>query len=287
MDTRFESQFIMAYLEEKFQSAVVRISSHDRDHGTSGAFWVTSNATDSSMSEVMAIQVVNVVMPNTFYNVPAARSKLRAQVTHTNANTGVQTLSELEYVVAPGVYTISSLISHLESIVPEINFIEVDPATGKATIKWHSLTPFSGSIPNEQYTVHSGIDPTANPIAYILGFNQPNHATNVHSLEMHADSMPHMHAPDVVYIHCPQLSTASVFDFKEISSDVLVAVPMDVEFDGIKIHYAGDALSSITEYRAPRYLSELSFQLRDKFDQQLYPNGADWTLLIKIFYNLD
>lgn len=272
---KFNSLFLMAYLEKKYSTAFARVSSHDRNHGVSHQFTITNSINNSAATkEVRAIQVINVSMPNTFYNVSRSTNFFK-YVDGNGALWG--------FTITPGVYTRDQFYEAIIAQNSIFQTIDVNPVTRKVTCTFTDIN-VTGVV-----SFQTSPDVDVNPIAYLLGFDQEDVITFNGTGTTIAPSLMHLNEPEVVYINCPELSISKVYDFKDNTrnaADVLVAVPMDKSF-GEVVHYApGDNLSSLMEFNAPRFVTELHFSLTDKWGKLLHANGGDWSITFKLFYQM-
>lgn len=262
----------MSYLEKKYHSSFVRISSHDRVSGSSSHFSISTRSNETSLREVRAVQVLSALIPNTFYNIPKYWNRFEYSHT-TSPATGPYTESVL--FIDPGSYTIQDLCTALATqMTADLG------STVQITFDSNGVVTIAGSGIYIRLT--SGHERKVNPVAYYLGFQKTTGYSPTHV----ADSLPALGNPDTVYIHCPSLSVSSVYDFSDAAPDCILAVPNTAEYGDVMHYQSSDVLSNLMEFAAPRYMSEMTFTLRDKWNEILDTNGADWTITMKIFYSL-
>lgn len=269
----------MAYLEENFDSILIRISAHDAvDQGlgpeNTARFQVNLSATAQRIFDgVRAIQFVNASIPNTFYNVPAGRNFTQYIDTVSGLNT-----FELE----PGQYSVNSLMEKLQTALAtstgQTVAVSLDDITQR--IKIEITGGAEVTFPQANYT-------NLNPLGYILGMSElkSGDLTSVGGVLVFPD-LPRLQGVTDVIINCSQIAIRPTPDIGGVaSSEYYVArIPMDVPFGSVAHYDVQESVSHIFDYnRTTQSIGTLDIFLTDDRDLPLDLNGADWSFTLKVF----
>lgn len=269
----------MSTLEEKYQTALVRISAHDRMYGTPSQFRVNVPSSASEFRAVRGVQVMSVHLPNTFFNVLEGANILQwyeSSVAPNNLRT---------CTVPPGYYT---LIALFELIVSD---------TSRVSTKRFNIDVVNGiqyKIGSYQDSNHAGDNALIvvnSPLAQQLGFEDLTGTFEVHAYNSSATThkklvpnIPNLFGEPTIYICCPELGDRFV-DCQDngLASQLLVSVPNTAEY-GASNHYQANFSSPIWYRGNFRHVSGLTFTLQNAHGQLINNNGMDWTIVMKIYY---
>lgn len=269
----------MAYLEENFDSILIRISAHDAiDQGlvpqSTSSFQVNLSATAQRIFDgVRAIQFCNATIPNTFYNVPAGRNWTQ----YTDSVSGLNT-----FELAPGQYSINSIMDHLKTILSastgQTVTVNIDDVTKKVKI-----TITGGA----EVTFPQANFANMNPLGHILGMSEiiPGDLTSVGGVLEFPD-LPRTQGVTDVIINCSQIAIRPTPDIGGVASaeHYVARIPMNVPFGAVAHYDVSESVSHIFDYnRTTQSIGTLDIYLTDDRDMPLDLNGADWSFTLKVF----
>jgi len=267
-------------LETRYNSKLIRISSHDRNfdipNQTSSNFTLNIPNTVNSLKRVVALSPVSVQIPNFFYNVYECSLKY----TRVSDNTA------RELKVDDGQYTIDELMNH---VVTKFNAFEQNGAmvynpTTSQTPDFNSITQKMSFNFGMDIKIKSGID---NKLAEIFGFSHDGKEYSTTNNAITAPFVFDLSGNDCVYIHSKQLSNDAVdleVNTKTVHS--IVAIPLDVFFGETAYWKNNSSSSNLIKFNSPRNITNISISVRDNRGNLLSIQGADFTMVIKVFYLL-
>jgi len=267
-------------LETRYLSSIVRISAHDRNMNipnfSSANFEINVPNSVRSLKNVVALSIQSVQLPHMFYNIYNATLK------YIRVSDGAQR----ELVVDDGQYTIDQLMDH---IVVKFNAYEANGAmVYNATT---SQTPDLNDI-TQKLSLNFGMDikiqsGTDCKLGEILGFS---HDGTVYATTNNAVVAPYifdLSGNDCVYIHSKTLSNgASDLEVNLKNVHSILAIPLDVFF-GETAYYSNKSNgSNLIKFNSPRNITHIPISIKDNRGNQLSIQGADWTMVIKVYYVL-
>ena len=272
----------MSTLEQMYQSAVVRVSAHDRVYGTTSAFVVNLPPQYAEFRSVRGIQVQSVHLPNTFYNVMEGRNTIKwTSGTH-----------ERSYTWPPGYYTLEELLDSDESTYADNTTHTFHEQFG------YSLTPLDKQLKYELWSKSSNDDRTIDTTSYmaeLLGLAgsgslfQPKKTLNdagtgYNAVHVLAPSVPRVGGLPTAFICCNQLG-ANFVDTQNGGrhSAVIASVP-NTAVIGAANHYVPTHSAPIWYRGNFRHLASLSISIQDEYGEIIDNNGADWTMLLTVYY---
>lgn len=269
----------MSYLEENFDSILIRISAHDAiDQGqqlvNTGRFSVNLSSTAQRIFDgVRAIQFCNASIANTFYNIPSGQNTLQ----YTDSVSGLHT-----WTLQPGQYSLDAvreaLKNQLESTTGSTVNVSVNGITSRLRIEI--------TAPVAEVTFHASTY-TTNPLGYILGMS-PIFSADLTSSGgvLEFPDLPRLQGVTDVIINCPQIAIRPTPDMGGVASseNYVARIPMNVPFGSVAHYDVQESLSHIFDYnRTQQSMGSLDIFLTDDRDNPIDPNGADWSFTIKVF----
>lgn len=253
----------MAHLEQKYDSVFLRISAHDeiKTDGDNSEIEVSIPGSARQYSRVVGIQVLYVGIPHVFYNIPK-------DVT-LDTNLGV-------YVVPKGFYTATELLEKIKAL------LETSA----------NITNFQHSIDATSKLITFSFD-QSNPIAYLwsldpvlkmLGFESGLSFSQGTNLTFTATSLPKLSGPQQLFICCPEISVDTSDVQAGMNRDVLICIPVDVEF-GQTMHFTpNNDIDALHEFGTERAVNNLFLSIRDSFGNVIKMGNHDWTIFLKVYY---
>ena len=264
-------------LDKDTFSKIIRINSHDREfdrtNQSNSNFTLNVPSYASEFSKVVGVQIVQVSLPNIFYNIPEGRNTWAFQVGGSD-----------EEISIPGdiQYSASSFITALElsfnanptlsALGTGLTTIALDPTTFKLTFVFPSNTISWVSDQKNYLSVKSG-----------FGFSETEYSgTNIYI----TPSTITLSGPNICYIRSNQLS-ANSSDFDR-SGDVgtICYVVLDNAFGEICNYNIQDSTSSLIRYRNSRNITNIDIKLSNKFGEALDIQEHGINIIAKIYYKL-
>ncbi len=265
-------------LETKYASSMVRVSSHDRNFNikneSSSSFTVNVPSNTEQLKNVLAVQPLSVKLPNLFYNCYNSIFKFSINTVDYSISVpdGQYTIDSFmnEFVSAYNTATGNTMTyNSTSSATPDL-----DPITFKLDLDFASLSAitFTASADNN--------------IAQKLGFSYDDTVYTSSATGVITSPYPvDLSGPDAVYIHSIQMSNG-VHDM-DTSGDihVITAIPLDKPFGQTCFWQNSSASSHLIKFYSPRNITNISMNLRDNRGRLLDIQGADWTIILKVYYS--
>ena len=305
-------------LDQKFNSTLFSVSSVDRRETVkdeSSEKFSIALPFAREFSEVDAVQVLSVHLPNSAYNIKDGTWHFDFSY---NADTSVGngqgwTITPIEGAVPAGQYNYEELLEALANSyntavasLPEVpdmvlSSSTVDLLTYKTTLSFQTKANFTmpafgamfisvghesdpATLKDENEVLHHlGWYDTVNTIFDPVGTFQSNTITSSTSdiLTLSSPYLVDLSGPKELHIYCPEL-TSNLPGLKPL----LVSVPISAEFGEIVNYHPSGDRCFIHEYRTARSLSELSFSIHEVTGREVHDLGnQEWGLLLKIWYS--
>jgi hypothetical protein len=252
-------------IESKFQSTLLRLSAHDRTpraDETNSSFSIDIRSQNIELKSVVAIQVVNVQIPNVFYNIP------EGQNTFDFDYGGAQTIT-----IIPGQYDFETLMDEFLSQMDTIT----GQVAGTSTKDFDDVTQKMSFTTAVTISFDSSED---NPIAYKLGFGDASYS----GTSFDAPYIINIIGPHTVSVHSSELSN-NVLDYGARSGTVrmIAEVPLDKPF-GFMCYYRAQSSSDLIKYKSLQSFNRISLVLRDIQGRRLDISNHDWSLTARIYH---
>jgi len=252
-------------------SRISRVSSIFRqyDSETPSNFSVNIPQRSTEFNKLICCQILNICVPNTFYNVPSGSNTLVFQAV---SAPGV----DLNIVITPGQYNISEFLTAIQTqlAVAGITFTwTLDSITKKYT---YTTTP--------KIQLTSGVD---NHIAIQLGYGVDDSVIWTLDPANEAPYIPNLFGVQTVYIHSNALAPqSSNFDRDDMSATIAY-IDINESF-GNTCHFDNHSDSNILVYRGSiKNLSDrLDFRLRDQYGRDVQLEGGEVELVLKCYYRV-
>lgn len=254
----------MTHLEEKYDSAFLRISAHDDevDDGENSEIEVSLPGSSRMYSRVVGIQVTYVGIPHVFYNIPE--------------DVTLDTTIGSDYIVPKGFYTATELLEKIKVLFEQNTNISdfsynIDPITKLISFTLIQSQPLTIYVWNPDSVLKKlGFDTTI-----LIG-----HGTHTFT----GTSLPKLSGPQQIFICCPEVSVDTADVQAGMNRDVLVCVPVDVDF-GETIHFTpNNDVDALHEFGTERSLNTIFLSLRDAYGNLLKMGNSDWTIFMKVYY---
>lgn len=257
-----------ANLESKYQTTLLRISAHDRTDRnleTNSDFTIDIRSQNSELKRVVAIQIVNVQIPNVFYNIPEGQNTFDFDFG------GPQTIT-----LTPGQYDIDQLMDEFKKQMDTIT----GQVAGTTTHEFNDITKKLTFTTAVSISFNSSKD---NPLAYKLGFGDNDSYTGI---TFEAPEIINIIGPNTVSVHSPDLSN-NVIDYGARSGTVrmICEVPLDKPF-GFMCYYRAQSSSDLIKYKDKRSFNSIRMVLRDTEGRRLDIGNLDWSITVRCFYLL-
>lgn len=299
----------MSYLDEKYDSTLVRISSSDRkevlQHESSESF-----SADLEVPYIIhGCQVVTANIPNTFYNI--SKGTFHFNITYTDVGLGSSLTEVIQGTIGKGQYSDTELLDAFyvaaDGIlqtktlsypwIPRLNRtnMKILSNSHKTQIAFDIPAYFAGlPIGNTLQIEISDLTPEINEVLHHLGWrdniNSVNTANGDYILTATAPSLGSLEfispysldltGRRIIDVYCPELASTAPGD-----PPIVVEVPMTEEWGDVCYYHAPHDFAFLNEYSNPRYISEISLSLRDENGALLDIGNHDWSILVKIFYS--
>lgn len=252
-------------IESKFQSTLLRISAHDRTpraDESNSSFSIDIRSQNVELKNVVALQVVNVQIPNVFYNIPDGQNTFDFDYL------GSQTIT-----IIPGQYDFETLMDEFLSQMDTIT----GQLAGTSTKDFDDVTQkmsFTTAVP---ISFDSSIE---NPLAYKLGFGDDSYS----GTQFDAPFIINIIGPHTVSVHSSELSN-NVLDYGARSGTVrmICEVPLDKPF-GFMCYYRAQSSSDLIKYKAIQSFNRISLVLRDIQGRRLDISNHDWSATLRIYH---
>jgi len=299
----------MSYLEQKYDSTLVRISSNDRKEDLKHESSETFSANLEVPYMIHGCQVLTAHIPNTFYNI--SKGTFHFTVTYYNSVNGLYTHTVIQGSIAKGQYSDTELLdafytaadgilqteAMINPWVPRLNRAEtkIMDITHKTRITFDlpiyiAHQPYGNSLTVEI----SELDEESNEVLHHLGWRDNINSVNtsegdyslvaitpsVGRLEFTSPYSLDLTGRRIIDVYCPELAATAPGD-----PPIIAEVPMTQEWGDICFYQAPHDFAFLNEYSNPRYISEISLSLRDETGRLLDIGNHDWSILIKIFYS--
>ena len=265
----------MSYLEKNFRSTILHVAS---DRTSPNNFTVTLPQNVAQLRRVCAVQILNVTMPNLFYNIDSSNNQLTV-----NLRDG----TFLYYTIPDGHYSLERLI--LLFTTHANGGVNLPDKTATVNLSHHVLIEqeeFSSKVLLTMLHGH-GLEGS---LLQVLGFDAPlaSQPQGGPYATVQADRLPELDLPQLVYIHSPQL-TDGFIDVTPHSStmrDIFAVVPLSADFGDLQSW--APPTPYIKEFtKSHRCLNTIHISLR-RPDGSLMPfYGRHWSMILRIFYSLD
>lgn len=262
-------------LDGKYQSRLLRLSAHDRKinraNESNSDFTLDIKSSNKELKKVVATQVINVQIPNVFYNIPQGLNVFKYSVA---------SVPQPDIVIPEGQYTIEQL---MEVFLGLLDTALLLPA-GSSTYDFNepNQTPdFKISI-----TAGSAIEFTSdendNPIAFKLGYGDASYSGTVFD----APNIINLVGPHTVSIHSQEISNP-VLDYGATSGTIrlIAQVPLDKSF-GQMCYFNATTSSDLIKYQDVKSWNQIRLILRDNQGRRLNVQNHDWSVTLKVWYLL-
>ncbi len=258
----------------QIRQTLIRVSSHDRQSGTSPSQFTVDVASHMSdkFSRVVGCEVLDVSIPNVFENINTQTKFFRFSF---NAANHVITVPDGYYEINQ---LLSFLTSELSSILGDAITATISPTNYRITLSSASTTTSFSFTALQLNQTGSGY---ASPSWTLLGFT-PGNTYSMSNGTLTANAPPFLNYISTAYVHCPELALSGYdLDFRG-RIHCLASVNL-----GPHLGYANLQNILSYQYASPRSVNQLTFTLRDRYGGQLaFPSASDWTIVIKVHYLL-
>ena len=262
-------------LDSNTFSKIIRINSHDREflrtNESNSNFTLNIPSYASEFSKVVGLQVIQVSLPNVFYNIPEGRNTWQFKVGASNEEISIP--SDIQY-------SATSFITALETAFTAnatlgafgATTISLDPTTFKLSFTFPTNTISWISDQKNYLSVKSG-----------FGFSETEYTgTNIFI----TPSTIALSGPNIIYIRSNQLS-ANSSDFDR-SGDIgtIAYVALENAFGEVCNYSIQDSTSSLIRYRNARNITNIDIKLSNKFGEALDVGEHDLNIIAKLYYQL-
>jgi len=299
----------MSYLDQKYDSTLIRVSSNDRKEDLKHESSESFSANIGVPYMIHGCQVLTAHIPNTFYNI--SEGTFHFTVTHYSVPFNIHTHVVIQGSIAKGQYSDTELLDAFytaadtilltESVnhswMPRLNRTEtkIMDITHKTRITFDSPSSFVNEAAGNSVTIEiSKFDDIDNEVLHHLGWrdniNSVNTAAGDYSLVVLAPGLGSLEFTSpysldltgrrIIDVYCPELAATAPGD-----PPIIAEVPMTQEWGDICFYQAPHDFAFLNEYSNPRYISEISLSLRDEKGRLLDIGNHDWSVLVKIFYS--
>ena len=265
----------MSYLQQQNRSSILHVAS-DRDTPNNFAVNLPQNVPE--LRRVCGVQILNVTMPNLFYNIDFSNNLLTV-----NLRDG----TFLYYTIPDGHYSLASLIKLFTPVANGgVNLLD---STSTVNLSHHvalDQDEFSSKVVLTMLHGH-GLEGS---LLHVLGFDAPiaSQAQGGPYVSFQADRLPELDLPQLVYIHSPQLTDGfiDVTPHSSTMKDIFAVVPLSADFGDLQSW--APPTPYIKEFtKSHRCLNTIHISLR-RPDGSLMPfYGRHWSMILRVFYSLD
>ena len=242
-------------------SRLLRISSKNRAGNSVSKYDIVYNTNDRELHSIKRVALKSATIPNTQYNIDS------------NNNTLYMTNSFAagpSFVITPGQYTTTTLITALVAAVGGTFGIAQDAITQKLTL---SVTGPA--------TIDIISDTATNPMATVLGLTTDDAATSSHT----AASLPDIRGLTNIYIASRTLSNGGnqMSSNEKNTTNVFCNVPVTAVFGGtVNLEEDENTLDYVL-FNSHKNISSIDIRLMDEDNNTLELNGFEWTLVFRIY----
>ena len=262
-------------LDKDTFSKIIRINSHDRQfdrkNQSNSNFTLNVPSYAAEFGKVVGLQVIQVSLPNVFYNIPEGRNTWQFKVGASVEEISIP--SDIQYRAASFITALETSFNANATLSAfGATTITLDPQTFKLTFTFPTNTISWVSDQKNYLSVKSG-----------FGFSETEYSgTNVFI----TPSTIALSGPNICYIRSNQLS-ANSSDFDR-SGDVgtLTYIVLDKGFGEVCNYNIQDSTSSLIRYRNARNLTNIDIRLSNKFGEPLDVGQHDINIIAKIYYKL-
>jgi len=268
--------------EEKYLSKMIRVSAHDRNfeikNTSNSDFEINVPNTTIALRNVHAVSVVSVQLPNMFYNVKDCK------FTFTRVSDGQEFTINLD----DGQYSVDEFFAEFGA--------KYNTALGGVTFLYNPTTSANPYLDEntQKINLHFGIQISftaslENNCCELMGFSFDNTAyTTAANGQLTSPYIVNLAGVSSVFVHSKTLSNGShdmEINPKNVHS--IVAVPMDTYFGETTFWQNSSSSSHIIKFNSSRQISRIPLSLRNNRGKLLDINGADWSIVFKVYYTLN
>lgn len=271
---KLKNKKVMTHLEEKYDSVFLRISAHDRNlldnAESSSSFKVKLPGSSRQYSRVVGIQVLYVSIPNVFYNVPDDHNirieRIGGTTHYFDIPKGQYTIDEilarLETVINTGPFSYITLTTSLDTYTNQVSLTFTDTGGFAYAIYWSDLFAILG-FDADQFPITTSV---------------------YNSFTLQASHTPRLQGVSEVFVTSPEMSVDTSDVQAGMERDVMVSVPMNVEY-GVVAHYTpSHSIMALHEFSTERSINQISLELMDAKGRLLDIHDHDWTIFFKVYY---
>lgn len=241
-------------------SKFLRVTSRDRSSKSNSQYDILFTTRDVDLHQIKRVELKTAIIPNTQYNVNINNNTWNFI---NSANGGTN------YTIPVGQYTVTSLITELESQVPGLTVTQ-STLTDKL-----SFTMSSGT-----FTMES--DRTINKMAEVLGVSTT--VAGASGTEV-CDSLPNLTGLTNVYIASSALSSgASMIASENDKTSIFCSVPITVPYGSTQVHdESGSDTHDYTSFPAHKNISNIDIQLLDDKGFEVDLNGLEYEFIFRVY----
>lgn len=262
-------------LDKDTFSKIIRINSHDREfkrtNESNSNFTLNIPSYASEFSKVVGLQIIQVSLPNVFYNIPEGRNTWAFKVGASQEEISIP--GDIQYSAASFMAALElAFNANVTLSAFGVTTITLDSTTFKLSFVFPTNTISWVSDQKNYLSVKSG-----------FGFSQTEYSgTNIFI----TPSTIALSGPNLCYIRSNQLS-ANSSDFDR-SGDVgtICYVLLDNPFGEICNYNIQDSTSSLIRYRNSRNITNIDIKLSNKFGESMDVGAHDLNIIAKIYYKL-
>lgn len=263
--------------DETYRVKTIRVSNLERSAGDANSFTVNLG-NDTRLDCIQSVQVMQVSIPNTTYNISAAIGNNVLDATFTLAG-------PLSFVIPDGFYNTTQLMAYIQAqinafIAPSTIALTQDPVTNRITFT------VTGA---ETFVLFGGSEfplPALSPVSPFLGMTAATSGapTGVFTLP----SLPSLAGSTMFFIHSTILSPNQVYlntnDGDVFDVNGLVAIPVTVGW-GVTQSYVGNDRDIVVYGRSCRSAKTFDITLRTNHGRllDLDPNEEAIIVLRLVF----
>lgn len=238
-------------------SRLLRISSKDRSVESPSKYNIIYRTNNNDLHQVSRVVLKSAIIPNNAYNINI----------HNNTLNFVNTGSVGPYVIPVGQYTTATLITAIEALITDLTIVQ-SALTGRLTFTMAANT--FDIDPN----------PVTNPMSTTLGFETVAATVATYT----ADHQPDLTGLDNVYIESQALSSnTAMISADKLKQSVFCNVGMDVAYGSVKVLEKDLDSLDFSAYHTHKNISSIDIKLVDENSNELDLNGAEWTLIFRVF----
>lgn len=269
----------MAAVQQGSSLTHVHVHSHDRDSGVSEDFYFDLQHHSSLRHRLARVGLRSAVIPNQAYNVPLGKNYLDI--------TEVGSGAWLRFTVPVGYYSLSNLVTALDTAVPTVLFgvpsstnwdFKYDPLTDRVSLDIYSVGPV-------HYALQINSDPSSLHMQKLLGFDYRTTAYPVSPIT--AARAPMLLPHKYIYVCMEGVRSGICLGSSGPLDTVVFPLPVNVPYGEIIVYENVNPIFVNYGNGQGESLPKFHLTLRDSSGAIYDNNGAEWSCTLEMIFAPD